>query len=80
MLGQALFHRVDTLYRKRASLGLNPEQARLLEQTHKRFVRAGAALSPEARARVAEINEEMANLGVQFGQKRLADQKPTMSS
>ena len=75
MLDQALFQRVDTLYKQRASLGLNPEQARLLEQTHKRFVRAGAALSPEARARVAEINEEMANLGVQFGQKLLADQK-----
>jgi peptidyl-dipeptidase Dcp len=75
MLDQALFQRVDTLYKQRDSLGLNPEQARLLEQTHKRFVRAGAALAPDARARVAEINEEMANLGVQFGQKLLADQK-----
>src|SRR5690606_10660454 len=34
-----------------------------------------AALSEEARTRVAAINEEMANLGVQFGQKLLADQK-----
>ena len=75
MLNQALFQRVDTLYNKRAELGLNPEQARLLEQTHKRFVRAGAALSAQARTRVAAINEEMANLGVQFGQKLLADQK-----
>ncbi|WP_083488127.1 M3 family metallopeptidase [Stenotrophomonas koreensis] len=75
MLDQALFQRVDTLFNKRAELGLNPEQARLLEQTHKRFVRAGAALSEEARTRVAAINEEMANLGVQFGQKLLADQK-----
>ena len=75
MLNPALFQRVDALYSKRAELGLNAEQARLLEQTHKRFVRAGAALSPEARTRVAAINEEMANLGVQFGQKLLADQK-----
>ncbi|MGN0858696.1 MAG: M3 family metallopeptidase [Stenotrophomonas sp.] len=75
LLDQALFQRVDTLFNKRAELGLNPEQARLLEQTHKRFVRAGAALSEEARTRVAAINEEMANLGVQFGQKLLADQK-----
>lgn len=75
LLDQALFQRVDTLFNKRADLGLNPEQARLLEQTHKRFVRAGAALSEEARTRVAAINEEMANLGVQFGQKLLADQK-----
>ncbi len=75
LLDQALFQRVDALYKKRDTLGLNPEQARLLEQTHKRFVRAGAALSPQARTRVAAINEEMANLGVQFGQKLLADQK-----
>lgn len=75
MLNQALFQRVDTLFNKRAELGLNPEQTRLLEQTHKRFVRAGAALSEESRTRVAAINEEMANLGVQFGQKLLADQK-----
>ena len=75
MLNPALFQRVDALYSKRAELGLNAEQARLLEQTHKRFVRAGAALAPDARSRVAAINEEMANLGVQFGQKLLADQK-----
>ena len=75
MLDQALFQRVDTLYNTRAELGLTPEQMRLLEQTHKRFVRAGAALSPEARTRVAAINEELANLGVAFGQKLLADQK-----
>ncbi|KLJ02553.1 peptidase M3 [Luteimonas sp. FCS-9] len=75
LLDQALFRRVDTLYRKRAELGLNPEQTRLLEETRKRFVRAGAALSPAARERVAAINEELANLGVEFGQKLLADQK-----
>lgn len=75
MLDQALFQRVDTLYTTRAQLGLTPEQTRLLEETHRRFVRAGAALSPEARTRVAAINEELANLGVAFGQKLLADQK-----
>lgn len=75
MLDQNLFQRVDTLYKTRADLGLTPEQTRLLEQTHKRFVRAGAALSPDARTRVAAINEELANLGVAFGQKLLADQK-----
>ena len=75
MLDQDLFQRVDALYKTRADLGLTPEQTRLLEQTHKRFVRAGAALSPDARTRVAAINEELANLGVAFGQKLLADQK-----
>lgn len=74
-LDQALFKRVDTLFRQRIALRLSAEQARLLDRMHDRFVRAGAALSPAARARVSAINEEMAKLGVSFGQKLLADQK-----
>lgn len=74
-LDQNLFGRVDQLYKMRETLGLTPEQHRLLSETHKRFVRAGAALNPDARARVAAINEELANLGVTFGQNLLADQK-----
>lgn len=75
LLDPKLFQRVDTLYKQRAALDLTAEQSRLLEQTHMRFVRAGAALPDAARQRVAAINEEMANLGVEFGQKLLADQK-----
>jgi peptidyl-dipeptidase Dcp len=74
-LDPTLFARVDRLWKARATLNLSSEQARLVEETHKRFVRAGAALEPAARARVAAINEEVANLGVEFGQKLLADQK-----
>ncbi|MDJ0276473.1 M3 family metallopeptidase [Sphingomonas sp. 2R-10] len=74
-LDPVMFARVDRLYEDRASLGLDAEQQRLLEETHKRYVRAGAALPPAARARIAAINEELATLGVQFGQKLLADQK-----
>ncbi|EAT10050.1 putative peptidyl-dipeptidase [Sphingomonas sp. SKA58] len=74
-LDQKLFGRVDRLWKARATLGLDPEQARLLEETHEKFVRAGAALQPAARAQVAAINEALAKLGVEFGQKLLADQK-----
>lgn len=74
-LDPTLFARVDTLWKARTASKLTLEQARLLEETHKRFIRAGAALSPEKRTRVAAINEEMANLGVKFGQNLLADQK-----
>lgn len=75
MLDPALFARVDALYRQRDTLGLTAEQMRALEETHRRFVRAGAALSPAERKRMAAINDEMAKLGVEFGQKLLADQK-----
>ncbi len=75
LLDPKLFGRVDTLWKARATLQLSPEQARLLQETHSRFVRAGAALNPAQRTRVAAINEELATLGVDFGQKLLADQK-----
>lgn len=74
-LDQKLFARVDGLWKSRATLVLTPEQARLLEETHKNFTRAGAALNAAQRTRIAAINEDMAKFGVEFGQKLLADQK-----
>ncbi len=73
MLNPKLFARVDAIWKQGAQL--TPEQARLLAETHKRFVRAGAALPQAGRARMAAINDDMARLGVEFGQKLLADQK-----
>ena len=43
-LNAPLFRRIDDLYARRDTLNLNPEQARVLERYHTRFVRAGAAL------------------------------------
>jgi peptidyl-dipeptidase Dcp len=74
-LNQKLFARVDKLYKSRATLNLEPEQLRLLEETQKSFVRAGAALPPESRVRVAEINQVLSAAAVKFGQNLIADQK-----
>jgi peptidyl-dipeptidase Dcp len=74
-LDQALFARVQEVWRARGKLNLSPEQMRLVEEAQKDFIRAGAALAPAARARVAAINEELARLGVEFGQRLLADQR-----
>lgn len=74
-LNAALFHRIDDLHRHRDSLGLSPEQARVLERHHIRFVRAGAALGQAAQDRLAAINERLASLGTSFGQNVLADEK-----
>lgn len=72
---QALFRRIDTLFKQRDSLPLEPEQKRLLEVTHQNFVRAGAALPEAGRKRLAAIDEEMAGLSVTFSTNLLADQK-----
>jgi peptidyl-dipeptidase Dcp len=69
-----LFARIDALHERRAALGLTPEQLRLLEQTHRDFVRAGARLAPAAQRRYAELMERLATLTTQFGQNVLADE------
>ena len=74
MLDAALFARVDALYRARETLGLAPEQKRLLERYHLRFVRAGALLGPEQKARMAAITERLATLHTLFGQNVLHDE------
>ena len=74
-LDRALYARIADLYKRRAALGLSPEQARVLDRCHTRFVRAGAALGKLVQDRLASINERLASLGTQFGQNVLADEK-----
>ncbi|HEX2135255.1 MAG TPA: M3 family metallopeptidase [Microvirga sp.] len=74
-MNEALFRRVDALYAARETLGLDPEQARVLERYHTIFVRAGARLGPEGKARLGAITERLATLGTQFAQNVLADEK-----
>jgi peptidyl-dipeptidase Dcp len=71
---QALFAKVDALYRQKDRLGLTPEQLRLLEEIHRDFVRSGAQLDEAARKRLAEITERQAALSTQFAQNVLADE------
>ena len=74
-LDRALYARIADLYGRRDALGLNAEQARVLDRYHTRFVRAGGALDKPAQDRLAAINERLASLGTQFGQNVLADEK-----
>jgi len=74
-LNRALYARIADLYQQRSALGLSPEQARVLDRYHTRFVRAGGALDKPAQDRLAAINERLASLGTRFGQNVLADEK-----
>ncbi|WP_068113659.1 M3 family metallopeptidase [Tropicimonas marinistellae] len=74
-LNEALFARVETLWQARDSLELTEEQQRVLFLNHRSFLRAGAALDPEGRARLREINTRLAELGTAFGQNLLADER-----
>ena len=75
MMNAVLFGRVALLYGIRAGLGLTPEQLRLLERTYVRFHRAGAGLDDNAKARMAEINERLAQLGTSFSHHLLGDEQ-----
>lgn len=70
-----LFARVADLWARRDDLGLGPEQARVLMLSHRGFVRAGAALTGEAEARMKAIKARLAVLGTQFTQNLLADER-----
>ena len=74
-LNDELFRRIDDLWARRDSLGLDPERARVLERYHRVFVRQGAGRSAETRRRLAEIGERLAVLGTTFGQNLLADEQ-----
>src|SRR3954453_16536591 len=75
LLNEPLFKRIDDLCRRRDQLGLNAEQARVLERYHLMFTRAGAALDADAKRRLAEISERLATLGTTFSQNVLADEQ-----
>ncbi|MGJ4941548.1 M3 family metallopeptidase [Bradyrhizobium sp. HKCCYLS1011] len=74
-MNAVLFGRVAQLHEKRKSLELTPEELRLLERTYTRFRRAGAGLSEDAKTRMAEINERLAQLGTTFSHHLLGDEQ-----
>ena len=63
------------LHAARDTLGLDAEQARVLERYHTRFARQGAALDATSKKRLAEITERLATLGTAFSQNVLADEQ-----
>jgi peptidyl-dipeptidase Dcp len=66
LLNAALFDRINTVYDQRGDLTLGDEQMRLLDETRKRFLRAGANLDVASQTRLREVNAELATLTNQF--------------
>jgi peptidyl-dipeptidase Dcp len=74
-MNKTLFERIDDLYARRDSLGLDAETRRVLEESWKGFVRSGAKLGTKEQARLADIDSQLALEGAKFGQNVLADEK-----
>ncbi len=66
-----LFKRVKTVYDNRAKLKLSQEKGKLLEETYKRFVRSGALLTEDKKARLRDVNARVTTLGINFANNLL---------
>jgi len=70
-----LYARVRALVEAGDGLGLDAEQARVLELYRRMFVKAGAELTGAARQRMTAIMQRLAEFGTAFGQNILAGEK-----
>jgi peptidyl-dipeptidase Dcp len=75
LMDAAIFERVNTVFQARETLGLDEQEMRLVELTHRDFVRRGAMLDGETKDRVKEINARMSELNTVFGQNLLKQTK-----
>ncbi|MEY2690021.1 MAG: hypothetical protein RL375_4221, partial [Pseudomonadota bacterium] len=72
----ALFARIAAVAgNATATAALNDEQRRLLDVVMRRFQREGALLDDAAKARLRDINGQLASLYTRFSQNQLADEE-----
>jgi peptidyl-dipeptidase Dcp len=72
-LNAKLFQRIKAVYEQKDKLGLTTEQNTLVEKYYKDFVRSGANLDEEKKAKLKEINQELSVLSVKFGENVLKE-------
>jgi peptidyl-dipeptidase Dcp len=65
-LDPRIFARIADLVTRREELGLDAEQACVLDRYHRDLVRAGATLGPAEQTRLREINERLSALTAEF--------------
>jgi peptidyl-dipeptidase Dcp len=70
-----LFARIKAAYDARETAGLTSEQQRLTTVVYDRFDRQGAALDATHKARLGQINQQLARLYTTFSQNQLADEE-----
>ncbi|QZK89328.1 M3 family metallopeptidase [Flavobacterium sp. CHNK8] len=71
-LNEKLFARVKSLWNQKESLGLNLEQAKILDNAYKDFVRSGANLSNSDKEILRKINGDLSLTSLKYGQNILA--------
>jgi peptidyl-dipeptidase Dcp len=74
-LDPQLFARVKGIYDRRAQLMLDADQKQLLDIVYRRFIRAGANLSPADKITLRDLNGQLSRLQTEFVQRLLAATK-----
>lgn len=72
-LNEELFNRIKSVYGQRSNLPLSVEQQTLLNKRYKSFSRNGANLNSADKKRLREIDTELAQLKLKFGENVLAE-------
>ena len=72
-LNEDLFKRIKAIHDQKESLNLTTEQQTLLDKKYKGFVRNGALLNDEQKAKLREIDTQLAKLKLTFGENVLAE-------
>ena len=73
LLDAILFDKVKAVYQQRERLQLDEEQRTLLDKTYKSFVRNGANLNEDEKIRLREIDKNLSQLGLRFGENVLEE-------
>jgi len=71
---EALFKRIETVYNSPDKKKLNAEQQRLVWLYYTNFVRSGSKLEQPAKARLTEINQQLATLFTKFSNNVLFEE------
>jgi len=73
LLNEKLFSRVKAVYEQRQQLQLKTDQAKLLDDTYRRFARGGANLAAAEKQVLRKINAELTELSLKYGDNVLAE-------
>ena len=69
-----LFQRIEAVYNSKEKSKLTLEQQRLIKVVYDNYVYAGAKLDAKAKAKVSELNQQLAGLYTKFSQNLLSEE------
>ncbi len=73
ILNEKLFQRIDAIWKQKNTFNLSAEQEMLLKKTHTSFIKNGANLDENQKEKLREIDKELAETTLKFGNNVLAD-------